>query len=266
MKAKRLSQIYAYVSQVGICSYDELIAYFNVSPSTIRRDIDELVQSNALVKKRGGVMVAGTDELSLVGTAQPPAAPVVSVPPTLPLNDTDNKIAIARKASQFVQDHDIIFLGSGTTVAHMVPFLANKKGLYIITNNLLVLNEIKHHSIQAMVIGGNLNIDTMSIVGVQSIHQLQTLNANKAFLGCNGITTSGSVTNVSELEADIKKEAMSISNECFLLTESQKFGKMSLYTFANLEEFSTTITDTAPAKEFFDVFQSIDRKFIIAQN
>ena len=59
---------------------------------------------------------------------------------------------------------------------------------------------------------------------------------------------------------------MSISDECFLLTESHKFGKMSLYTFANLDQFSTTITDSAPAKEFFDVFQRIDRQFIIAQN
>lgn len=262
MKAKRLSQIYSYVSQVGICSYEELITYFNVSPSTIRRDIDELVQTKKLVKKRGGVMVVGTDELSLACPTQPCAGP--TIPSSF--NETENKLAIARKASQFVQDNDIIFLGSGTTVAHMVPFLTNKRGLYIITNNLLVLNEIKHYSLKAMVIGGNINIDTMSIVGVQSIHQLQTLNANKAFLGCNGITSSCSVTNVSELEADIKKEAMSISDECFLLTESQKFGKMSLYTFANLEQFSTTITDSSPSKEFFDVFQRIDRKFIIAQN
>ena len=260
MKAKRLSQIHTYVSQVGICSYEELSAYCNVSPSTIRRDIEELVQAKVLVKKRGGVMAAGTDETVLSYTAQP-------VPTVQPVGgETENKLAIARKASQFVQDNDIIFLGSGTTVAHMVPFLTGKRGLYIITNNLLVLNEIKQHSINAMVVGGNVNIDTMSIVGIQSVRQLQTLNANKAFLGCNGITSSCSVTNVSELEADIKKEAMSISDECFLLTESSKFGKMSLYTFANLEQFSTTITDNAPPKEFFDVFQRIDRKFIIAQN
>lgn len=260
MKAKRLSQIYFYISQVGICSYNELATYFKVSPSTIRRDIDELVQSKALIKKRGGVMIAGADELSLTHVAQPTPSPTVSST----LNKTENKLAIARKASQFVKDNDIVFLGSGTTVAHMVPFLTNKRGLYIITNNLLVLNEIKHYSMNAMVIGGNVNIDTMSIVGIQSIHQLQTLNANKAFLGCNGITSSCSVTNVSELEADIKREAMSISDECFLLTESHKFGKMFLYTFANLDQFSSTITDSTIPEEFIDIFQRIDRSFIIA--
>lgn len=259
MKAKRLSQIYSYVSQVGICSYEELSAYFNVSPSTIRRDIEELVTTKALIKKRGGVMAAGAAENDLACVAPP--APFV--PPTF--SEAENKLAIARKASQFVQDNDIIFLGSGTTVAHMLPFLTNKQGLYIITNNLLVLNEVKNYSIKAMAVGGNVNIDTMSIVGIQSIHQLRTLNANKAFLGCNGITSNCSVTNVSELEADIKKEAMSISGECFLLAESQKFGKMSLYTFANLEQFSTTITDSTPAKEFFDIFQRIDRHLIITQ-
>lgn len=259
MKAKRLSQIYSYVSQVGICSYEELSTYFNVSPSTIRRDIEELVQTKALVKKHGGVMASNAAQADPACTTPPGAA----VPSTF--SEAENKLAIARRASQFVQDHDIIFLGSGTTVAHMLPFLTNKQGLYIITNNLLVLNEVKNYSIRAMAIGGNVNIDTMSIVGIQSIHQLRTLNANKAFLGCNGITSSCCVTNVSELEADIKKEAMSISGECFLLTESQKFGKMSLYTFANLDQFSTTITDTAPTKEFFDIFQRIDRELLITQ-
>ena len=105
----------------------------------------------------------------------------------------------------------------------------------------------------------------MALIGAETLQALRMYNFTKAFLGCNGITSNCSVTNVSELEADIKKEAMSISGECFLLAESQKFGKMSLYTFANLEQFSTTITDSTPAKEFFDIFQRIDRHLIITQ-
>lgn len=257
MKAKRITQILNYISQMGVCSYEELSAHFNVSSSTIRRDVEELLRTKSIVKTRGGVIASEADGHSIPFAAQPILAAST-------LSSEDRKYAIARQASQLVEDNDIIFLGSGITVACMVPFLKGKRGLYIITNNLLVLNEVKRYSLNAMVIGGNLNIDTMSIVGIQSIRQLQTLNANKAFIGCNGITLSCSVTNVSEVEADIKREAMAISNECYLLMESQKFGKMSLHTFAKLEDFSTTITDTMPSKDFIDTFQRIDRKLIVA--
>lgn len=257
MKAKRMTQILNYVTQIGVCSYEELGEHFKVSVSTIRRDVEELLRSNSLAKTRGGVIAIEPD-----GSPVPFAAKSMLSGSGLSIDD--KKFAIARRASELVEDNDIIFLGSGITVACMVPFLKGKRGLYIITNNLHVLNEVKHYSLNAMVVGGNLNLNTFSIVGIQSIRQLQSLNANKAFLGCNGITTSCSVTNVSEVEADIKREAMAISNECYLLTECQKFGKMSLYTFANLEDFSTIITDSAPSKEFIDIFQRIDRKLIVA--
>ena len=257
MKAKRMTQILNYVSQIGVCSYEELSKHFNVSSSTIRRDVEELLRSNSLSKTRGGV-IATEASGSVIPLAAPPMLAVSG------LNMDDKKFAIARRASDLVEDNDIIFLGSGVTVACMVPYLKGKRGLYIITNNLHVLNGVKYYSLNAMVVGGNLNLNTMSIVGIQSIRQLQSLNANKAFLGCNGITTGSTVTNVSEVDADIKREAMAISNECYLLTECQKFGKMSLYTFANLEDFEATITDSTPSKEFIDIYQHIDRKLIIA--
>lgn len=255
IKAKRMAQILNYISRAGICSYEELSEHFQVSSSTIRRDIDELVRSNAITKTHAGVIAIDAAEQGQLAGAQMNGC----FPGT-----GDRKADIARRASQFVEDNDIIFLGSGMTVACMVPFLKGRRGLYIITNNLLVLNEVRRYSLNAMVVGGNLNNDTMSIVGIQSIRQMQGLNANKAFIGCNGVTLSCSVTNVSEMEADIKKSAMSISDECFLLTESQKFGKMSLHTFASLNDFKAIITDCTPSKEFLDVFQRIDCQLIVS--
>ena len=257
MKAKRLAEILNYVSQKGICSYEELCDYYKMSVSTIRRDIAELIQSGAMSKTHGGVIAAQTMDgaVSYLDQLKMSASPFMM---------DNKKRMIAQRASQLVEDNDIIFLGSGTTVACMVSCLKDRRGLFIITNNLLVLNEAQRYSLNTMVIGGNLNIDTMSIVGIQSIKQIHTLNANKAFLGCNGITLSCSVTNVSEVEADIKKEAMTISDESYLLTDSLKFGKMSLHTFAGLDEFHGTITDTPPSQEFLDVFQRINQRLMIA--
>lgn len=257
MKAKRLDQILNYVSEKKICSYEELCDHYKVSSSTIRRDVEQLIQSGLILKAHGGVVAADA-------SASPPSQRDQNVSVNAQLNAESNKQIIAKRASHLIKDNDIIFLGSGTTVACMLAHLKDRHGIFIITNNLLILNEAQRYSLNAMVIGGNLNVDTMSIVGTQSIKQLHTLNANKAFLGCNGVTSSCSVTNVSEVEADIKKEAMAISDESYLLLDNSKFGKMSLYTFANLDAFNATITDTSPSRMFRDIYQRIDRELIIA--
>ena len=86
------------------------------------------------------------------------------------LNVESKKQIIGKKASQLIKENDIVFLGSGITVASMLVYLQDRHDIYIITNNLWVINEAQRYSLRTMVIGGNLNVDTWSFVGTQSIN------------------------------------------------------------------------------------------------
>lgn len=255
MKVKRQAQLNNYITQHGICSYKELMTHFDVSPSTIRRDIEQLVILGAIEKRHGGVVARSIEQSDITTSTQ-------NLSPATITNDS--KDAIARKASYLVNDNEVIFLGSGSTVAYMVPYLKDRHGITIISNNLLVITAAAHYNLTSMIIGGTLNSETMSVVGFQSLAQLRTLNVNKAFIGCNGITLSGCITNTSEAEAHIKREVMKISNKCYLLTEHSKFDQMALYTFADLRDFTATITDQYPSHEFMDMYQHIGQEIIIA--
>lgn len=257
MKAKRLAQIGSYVAQHGICSYEELMKQFEVSPSTIRRDIEQLLQAGVVQKAHGGILAMHPES----GEANTPELPL----PPARTEQEAAKEAIAKEASRLVENNDVVFLGSGSTVAYMVPYLKNRQGVTVISNNLLVINAAIHYSMTTMIIGGTLNSDTQSIVGLQSVMQLQSLNVNKAFIGCNGITMNGCITNISEVEANIKREAMRISGASYLLTEHSKFGKMALYTFADLKDFTATITDQPPAQEFLDTYKRLGQALILAR-
>lgn len=269
MKAKRLAQIGSYVAQHGICSYEELMKQFEVSPSTIRRDIDQLLQAGMVQKAHGGILAVrtGTVESGVSEALLPPDAsfpPDTLLPPARTAAEAAKK-AIAEAASRLVENNDVVFLGSGSTVAYMVPHLKKRLGVTVISNNLLVINAAIRYSLTTMIIGGTLNSDTQSIVGLQSVMQLQSLNVNKAFIGCNGITMNGCITNTSEVEANIKREAMRISGANYLLTEHSKFGKMALYTFADLKDFTATITDQPPAQEFLDTYKRLGQELILAR-
>ncbi|MBR2067941.1 MAG: DeoR/GlpR transcriptional regulator, partial [Solobacterium sp.] len=219
MTLKRINSIAEYILSYDVCTYEELCEHFDVSLSTMRRDVEELIAKGIVEKTYGGIRKAenykedNQEHSSL-------------------FKFDYNKDKIARAASELVEDNEIIALASGTTVAHMVRYLKDKRNLTIITNNLLVLNEALRYNMNVISIGGILDRKVLSTASTQAIMQMRDLNADKCFISCNGITNKG-ISNVADLEANMKKAEIEISREVIVLTDSSKFGVTSLYTICS---------------------------------
>ena len=250
MKLKRLNNIVEYVRAYDLCTYEDLCKQFDVSISTIRRDIDELDKQGKIEKVFGGIRLS---EQSIKDANEA----------TLFKYDYERD-KIAKAASELVQDGDIIMLGSGSTVAHMVKYLKNKKGITLVTNNLAVLNETLKCDFNVVSIGGNLDKKIMSFVGLNSSKQISELNANKCFLSCNGVNLQ-SVSNVADLEADLKRTEIRVSDKTILLADHSKFDKMSLYKFARMDEIDYIITNKKPNKEYEEVCKKNNCTLIVAK-
>lgn len=52
----------------------------------------------------------------------------------------DEKIKIARYASRFIEDHDLVFIDSGTTTKSMLETLDPDKNVTVLTNSLDIIN------------------------------------------------------------------------------------------------------------------------------
>lgn len=248
MKLKRLQNIAKYISSYDICTYEELCKQFNVSLSTIRRDLNLLESEGKVEKVFGGVKINNDYQIDTGVSA---------------LLEYDYiKDMIAQNAARLVEDGDIIMLGSGSTVAHMIKHLKHKKNVTIITNNLLVLNESLNNSFNVISIGGTLDRNVVSFVGLDSAKQLDGLNANKCFISCNGVNLHA-ITNVVDIEADIKKGMIKNSDKTILLAGHEKFDKMSLYSFTTIEETNYIITDKKPNKEYINLCKKAGCELII---
>ena len=250
MKSKRINEIIDYVRSRGVTSYEELCNQFNVSLSTMRRDIDILEEDGKIQKVYGGVKLT---EKTLEENED------------LLLFDFDfNKDRIAKQAASLVNDGDIILMTSGSTLAHMVKYLKDKKDITLISNNLAVLNEAFKCSFNVVSLGGTMDRKAMSFVGFWPSKQIENLNANKCFISCNGINLH-SISNVVDSEADIKRAVINISNEIILLADNSKFDKMSLYSFASIDDLDYLITDKQPSDEYINKCKEEDCKLIIAK-
>lgn len=111
--AQRQAQILSRLSNAGFQSISELSAAFDVSPQTIRRDVNELALQGLCRRSHGGIW---------------PVQPIKNQD-YAERRQTENaaKRQIAALVAEQVPDGSSLFLGIGTTIELCAMALAHKK-------------------------------------------------------------------------------------------------------------------------------------------
>lgn len=236
MKSRRIQEIEEYVLNNNNVTLDKLTDVFNVSKNTIRRDIRELVEKGTIKKVYGGV---SANSRSLVPFNE------------RKIKNSTTKTLLAKTASEFINDGDIVFIDSGTTTVNMADFLKDRMNVTIITNNLnFITNSIRYENLNIISTGGSLVRKTNSFAGIDTLNMLKTYNINKAFMAATGVSLANGITNSSPLECEIKKAVVNKSNEIYLLADSSKFDTSSLMTYCELKDIDYLITDKMPPRDY----------------
>ncbi|MFD1064962.1 DeoR/GlpR family DNA-binding transcription regulator [Oceanobacillus locisalsi] len=235
MKAQRVTAILEYVKEKESVSLDELVDRFDVSKNTIRRDIQELVDEEQLIKVYGGVSI--------------------SKPLTVPYQDRKikqfhEKQTLAKLAAKFIDDGDIIFIDSGTTTVELLDFI-KYKNITIVTNNLdFTLDASAYPNLNIYSTGGVFERSTRSYVGTESAEIIQKYNFNKAFMASTGLSLDKGITNSSPLETQLKAKVIQKSEQVFILVDHTKFDKYALTTYCNFDNIDYLITNQEPPQEY----------------
>lgn len=249
MKENRIQELKNYIIANERASLDDLCTLFNVSKNTMRRDINEL-EKQAIIKKVYGGIVLNDKK-----TTEPFESREEK-------NITSKQI-IAKLASQFVQDGDIIYIDSGTTTMHMIPHLAEIRNLTIITNNLnVIMGSLPYPNLNVLCTGGVLFRTTNSFVDMDAVNSLKKFNISKAFMASTGISITKGITNSSSFEYDIKRYMVENCDTVIVLADDTKLGRVSLTTYCELKDIHVFITNELPGSEFVDFFESNNIKLI----
>ena len=238
MRVKRLEAVEAYIRQVGSVSMQQLCQEFDVSINTIRRDIDTLVQKGQVKKVYGGVVALGkTEENDALVTRE--------------LMGLEEKHRIGRKAAEFVNHGDTIFLDSGSTTLQMVPYLAEKKNLTVVTYSLPALAALAQYpQIRTVALPGVVLGRTASVVGSSTCQALRQFNCVKAFMGCTGLSLTRQLTNATFEEFEVKQVALEQSKVHYLLADHEKFDHAALMTYGQIADLDYLITNQEPEEEY----------------
>jgi DeoR/GlpR family transcriptional regulator of sugar metabolism len=169
------------------------------------------------------------------------------------------KVSIARYAAEhLVEDGDIIILEGGTTVTAMIPYLADREELTVVTNGLRTTEELRRHlPLDATILctGGILRPESSTFVGPATERFFREFHAHRLFLSATGLTLRAGITDPKILETQVKRAMINSASEVIMLLDSSKFGVKSLMNVLELKEITLFITDQDAPAEFIEELQ-----------
>ncbi|HEY4268803.1 MAG TPA: DeoR/GlpR family DNA-binding transcription regulator [Galbitalea sp.] len=236
----RRDRLAELVRRRGFVRVRDAADLLGVSDVTIRGDLSALETAGELVRIHGGAMP------TRAGDAQP-AEFALEQSVALAV-DAKERIGIA--AAALVSSGQSIILDVGSTALAVANALVRRDDLAdisIITNGLSIALALEAALPRFTVVltGGTLRPLQHSLVNPGASAFLESVHADLAIIGCNGIDRANGVTNVNFPEAEIKRRMLASSTRRVLVADAEKLGQTHLGVIGAVTDFDVLITSEA---------------------
>jgi DeoR/GlpR family transcriptional regulator of sugar metabolism len=176
----------------------------------------------------------------------------------------DEKWRIGQAAAELVQPNQTIFLGSGSTVSAIVPYI-QELPLTVITNSLPVINQLAGRDhIELIVIGGQFRQSELSMVGHVAEQAIREFRADLVLMGMRAIDAGHGFTSDYVAEAMTDRAIMQIAPHCVVMADHTKFGRVSTVFLAPVTAVQTIISDRGLQPELAEELREQGLELILA--
>lgn len=249
LSTTRQSAILRRLRTVGEVSVQALADEFDVSTSTIRRDLDLLSSDGLLRRVRGGGSVVEQDPIAFDEVAR---------------HDSSEKDQVAQRAAALIPDDSVVLLDIGTTTARLAHHLRGRR-LTVITSSLAVVAELSaEESTEVIVLGGVLRKNYHSLVGMLTELALGQMRAHLCFLSTSGVRPDGQVMDTTGIEVPVKQAMLKAADRAVLLAGASKFPGVGLLPVCGPERIHGLVTSTGADPATLAVFHRAGTEVITA--
>lgn len=215
----------------GRVTVEELAERFGTSLVTIRADLSTLESAGELTRTHGGALSVPEDDQPL---------------DVKQLQHHAEKLRIAAAAAELIRDGETLILDSGTTTAELARRIRalDLKSINVITNGLnIAAILIDVPSVRLIMPGGILRRESNSLTGPMAEAALATLQADRLYLGADGIDPGIGVMTPHVAEAELNAKMIAISRQVVVVADSSKFARRNISLIARTEQLHLLITD-----------------------
>ncbi len=258
LAARRHQLILREVERHGGVRVRDLVDALEVSPMTIRRDIETLAELGHLVRVHGGAAAAPS-------SSDRPSADEPGFAAKARRQYTE-KTLIAAEAVKTIKPGSAIGITAGTTTAQLAAELAKIEDLLVVTNSMAVteiLHESRRNDLTTLVTGGTPT-PSRALVGPMAEATLASLHLDQLFMGVHGMNESTGYTSPNLLEAQTLRSFIAASESVVVLADHTKWDTVGLSTITPLKTADVLITDSGLGQDAQSVVKGEVGTVIIA--
>lgn len=249
MNTKRQNEILELLKTTGFVSVDQLVAQFEVTPQSIRRDLGVLNQQRLVIRTHGGAKLA-----SRVENMNYEARKLLA---------QEQKTAIGESVAELIPNSASLFINIGTTTDSVAQALLQHEQLLVITNNINVASVLRPSPKNKVIItSGEVRSSDGGILGESTVEFIGQFKVDFAIIGVSAIDDTGSLLDFDYREVKVAQAIIENANHVILAADSQKHGKTAPVRIGHLSQIQSFVTDRIPNTKFGELLNSFDIRTI----
>jgi len=239
-QSQRQYQILQLIQQKGFVSIDELVEHFEVTPQTIRRDLNQLADANKLRRHHGGAGVESSTENDSYQSRK--------------IMNLSAKERIAAELVKIIPDGASLFINIGTTTETIARALLNHRNLNVVTNNIHVASILSSkEDFTVIIAAGEVRHRDGGIIGEATCDFISQFQMDFGIIGISGISADGSLLDFDYREVKVAQAIIEHSRNVLLAVDHSKFGRSAMVRLANISQVSQVFTDQPPPAEIAEI-------------
>lgn len=248
MSSNRQQQILDIARQTGQVTVDALARQFDVTPQSIRKDLNRLCDDRLLSRTHGGARLASSVENMSYEARRMLAS--------------DDKAAIGEAVAALIPDHASMFVNIGTTTEAVATALVQHQGLMVITNNINVATHLRPcRDIQVIIASGEVRSTDGGIVGEAAVDFISQFKVDFAVIGSSAIDADGALLDFDYREVKVSQAIISNARHVILAADSTKHERTAPVRIGHISQIHSFVTERCPA-DFKRLLQSFDIRTI----
>lgn len=239
----RQQRILSLARSAGAVTVDELALRFEVTPQTIRKDLNELCDARLLARTHGGAMLSsGVENLAYEARRHVAAA---------------EKMVIGRHAARLIPNDCSLFINIGTTTEEVARALVAHQGLLVITNNIHVASILMPcQGIEVILAGGMVRKSDGGIVGEAAADFISQFKVDHAVIGASALDEDGAMLDFDYHEVRVARAIMENARSVMLVADAMKFTRAAPVRIGSLADVDVFVTDRPPPDAVADYCRS----------
>ncbi|MFM2319383.1 MAG: hypothetical protein RLZZ215_2004 [Pseudomonadota bacterium] len=227
----RQQQIMALARSAERVLVDELVAMFEVTPQTIRKDLNELCEAGLLARVHGGALLpSGVSNVDYEQRRNMAA---------------EEKRLIGQLCAAQIPNNSSLFINIGTTTEAVAQALLAHQNLMIITNNLNVANIlIQNSSFEVIIAGGVVRHADRGVIGEATADFVKQFKLDYAVIGASALDEEGALLDFDYREVRVTQAILSNARDRFLVTDKSKLERTAPVRVGHVSQLTGLFIDS----------------------